>query len=258
MISKDQVEQLQSGTVLDSEGNKIGSVGAVYFDDRTDEPDWMTVKTGLLGNSEQFVPLSQASLEGDAVRLPFPKDKVKDAPHIEADEHLDLEQERELYRYYGLDYDKGGMDYDRESTGTAGETDRDLGYDTSGPNTDDAMTRSEERLNVGKQGQEAGRARLRKYVVTEQQTVTVPVTREKARIEREPITEANRDEATSGPAISEEEHEIVLNEERPVVEKEAVPVERVKLGKETVTEEHQVSEEVRKERIEPDGDLDNS
>jgi uncharacterized protein (TIGR02271 family) len=292
MISKDQVGQLQSGTVLDSEGNKIGSVGAVYFDDRTNEPDWVTVKTGVLGTSEAFVPLAEASLEGDNIRLPFAKDKVKDAPRIDVEDHLDLEQERELYRYYGLDYDKGGLasdsgvtdyderergfeergtDYDQGETdedtrgsdydrGVMGETDGDdriggPGNDMSGPNTDEAMTRSEERLNVGKQKQEAGRARLRKYVVTEEQSVTVPVTREEAVIEREPITDANRDDAMSGPAISEEAHEVTLHEERPVVEKEAVPVERVKLGKEQVTEDHNLSEEVRKERIETDGDI---
>ena len=115
------------------------------------------------------------------------------------------------------------------------------------------MTRSEEHLEVGTQKREAGRARLRKHVVTEQETVTVPVTREEVTLEREPITDANIDAATDGPAISEEEHEVVLTEERPVVQKETVPVERVRLGKETVTEQAQVTEDVRKERIEADG-----
>ena len=92
------------------------------------------------------------------------------------------------------------------------------------------MTRSEEQLHVGTQPREAGRARLRKYVVTEQVTQTVPVSHEEVRIEREPITDANVGAATSGPAISEEEHEVVLHEERPVVDKETVPVERVRLG----------------------------
>ena len=116
------------------------------------------------------------------------------------------------------------------------------------------MTLSEERLRVGTQTQEAGRARLRKYVVTENVTETVPVSREEVRIEREPITEANRDQAMSGPAISEEEHEVVLREERPVVEKEAVPVERVRLDTETVTDQVTVNEEVRKEQIDTDVD----
>ena len=128
------------------------------------------------------------------------------------------------------------------------------GYDTSGPTTDDAMTRSEERLRVGTDRVEAGRARLRKYVVTDQQTVTVPVTHEEVRVEREPITDANRGDALDGPVLSEEEHEVVLTEERPVVEKETVPVERVRLSKDAVTEDREVTEDVRHEEIATDGD----
>jgi uncharacterized protein (TIGR02271 family) len=115
------------------------------------------------------------------------------------------------------------------------------------------MTRSEERLNVGTERQATGRARLRKYVTTENVTKTVPVQREEVRIEREPITDANRGAALSGPDISEEEHEVTLHEERPVIDKETVPVERVRLEKDTVTDQETVSEEVRKERIDTDG-----
>jgi uncharacterized protein (TIGR02271 family) len=91
-------------------------------------------------------------------------------------------------------------------------------------------------------------------VVTENVTQTVPVSREEARIEREPITDANRDQAMSGPAISEDEHEVVLRGERPVVEKETVPVERVRLDTETVTDQVTVNEEVRKEQLDTDID----
>jgi uncharacterized protein (TIGR02271 family) len=131
-----------------------------------------------------------------------------------------------------------------------------VGHDTSGPDTDEAMTRSEEELAVGKAQRERGRVRLKKYVVTEEVQQTVPVQREEVRVEREPITEANVDQATDGPAISDEEHEVTLMEEQVVTEKRAVPKERVRLGKETVTDEQQVSDEIRKERIEVDGDGD--
>ena len=100
---------------------------------------------------------------------------------------------------------------------------------------------------------EVGKARLRKYVVTEQQQVTVPVTREEVTLDREPITDANVGSALDGPTISEEEHEVTLHAERPVVDTEAVPVERVRLGKQTVTEQESVSAAVRKEQIEFDG-----
>src|SRR3712207_2301431 len=101
---------------------------------------------------------------------------------------------------------------------------------------------------------EVGRARLRKYIVTEQVQTTVPVQREEVRIEREPITEGNVDQALDGPALSEEEHEVTLHAEQPVVEKNVVPKERVRLEKDTFTEEQTVSDEVRKERIETEGD----
>jgi uncharacterized protein (TIGR02271 family) len=116
------------------------------------------------------------------------------------------------------------------------------------------MTRSEERLVAGTRTEDTGRARLRKHVVTEQQQVTVPVSREEVRLEREPITDANRGDATSGPDISESEHEVTLHAERPVVDTETVPVERVRLNKETVTDQQNVSGEVRKEQIAFDGD----
>ncbi len=117
------------------------------------------------------------------------------------------------------------------------------------------MTRSEERLHVGTESQEAGRARLRKYVVTENVTTTVPVSHEEVRLEREPITDANRDAAMSGADISAAEHEVTLRAETPVVTKETVPVERVRLATETVTEDQQIQADVRKEQIdEPDVD----
>jgi uncharacterized protein (TIGR02271 family) len=195
---------------------------------------------------------------GDSVQVPYDKQQVTDAPSMEADGSLSQDEEAQLYRHYGLDYSEH-----RSDSGLAAGTDRDadadtdhgtVGRDTSGPTTDNAMTRSEEELQVGTTQRERGRVRLRKYVTTEQVTQTVPVQREELRVEREPITDANLDAATSGPAISEEEHEVTLHEETPVVEKRAVPKERVRLDTETVTEDRQVSEEVRKEQIEVDGD----
>ena len=263
MINTEHINRLAGGNakVLDSEGNKIGSVGQLYLDDRTEDPNWVTVKTGLFGTSETFVPLSEATSDGDDIRVPYSKDQIKDAPRVDPDGYLSPADEERLYSHYSLGggtYAAGTTGtYSDARTGTAG-TDRTekrgaVGHDTSGPTTDDAMTRSEEQLHVGTERREAGRARLRKYVVTENVTRTVPVSREEVRIEREPITDANRADALSGPDISEEEHEVTLHEERPVVEKETVPVERVRLGKETVTDQETVTEEVRKEEIETDG-----
>lgn len=249
MFTKNQIHTLIGSDVYGTDDQKIGTVGQVYLDDQSDRPEWVTVRTGLFGTKESFVPLEQADTGSNGLRVPFTKDHVKDAPRIDADQgHLSHEEEAELYRHYGLDYNQGSA-APRSTTRGRGT----VGHDTSGPETDDAMTRSEEHLKVGKETQEKGRARLRKHVVTEEQQVTVPVTREEVRVEREPITEANRGAALSGPDLSEEEHEVVLREERPVVEKETVPVERVKLGKEKVTDQEKVSKKVRKEQIDADG-----
>ena len=246
---------------VDPQGNKIGSVGQVYLNDETGQPDWITVNTGLFGMKENFAPLAGSSFNGDDLVLPFDKDVVKDSPDIADSSHLDTDEQQSLHSYYqrylgagaatGTVSDRSGDYADTATTGDAGYR-RGEGQDTSGPNTDDAMTRSEEQLQVGTEKVEAGRARLRKYVVTEQQSVQVPVSREEVRIEREPITDANRGDALSGADITEEEHEVVLTEERPVVTTEAVPVERVRLGTETVTDQETVTGEIRKEQIEVD------
>ena len=138
-----------------------------------------------------------------------------------------------------------GGDDRRDRHGEAGV----VGQDTSGPTTDEAMTRSEEELRVGTQTVQTGRARLRKHVVTEQQTITVPVSHEEVTLEREEITDTNRDAATSGANISEEEHEVTLHAEQPVVTTETVAKERVRMGTKTVQEQERVSGEVRKEEI---------
>ncbi len=116
------------------------------------------------------------------------------------------------------------------------------------------MTRSEEELVVGKTSREAGRVRLRKWVETQPVTQTVPLAREEVRIEREPITEENLDKAMAGPEISESEHEVVLREEEPVVDKQTVPKERVRLETDVVVEDAEVDADLRKERLEVEGD----
>jgi uncharacterized protein (TIGR02271 family) len=255
----DTVRSWQGATMVDADGAKIGTVESIYVDDQTGEPEWALVNTGLFGTKSSFVPLAQAASSGDQVQVPYDKQLVKDAPRVDTDQHLSEAEEQQLWRHYGLDYDSGYTTdtADRDRDGVYDDVqDGAVGRDTSGPTTDDAMTRSEEELRVGTETRERGRARLSKDVTTETQQVTVPVQREEVRVEREPITDANLDAATSGPAISEEEHEVTLREEEVVVDKRAVPKERVRLDTETVTDERQVSEEVRKEQIEVEGDRD--
>ncbi|MGJ7442143.1 DUF2382 domain-containing protein [Aquipuribacter sp. MA13-6] len=254
MITTNEIDRVTGTTIYTNDGDKIGSANQVYLDDATGEPQWVTVNTGLFGTSESFVPLSEAVLRDDRLEVPFDKKTVKDAPRLGESGHLSPAEEDELYRHYGL-ADAVGVGNGQVGMGTVDARDagtRGAGHDTSGPSTDDAMTRSEEHLEVGTQERETGRARLRKYVTTETETVQVPVKREEVRLEREPITGANAGDAHDGPAISEEEHEVVLHEERPVVTTEAVPVERVRAEKETVVDTETVSGEVRKEHIDLD------
>jgi uncharacterized protein (TIGR02271 family) len=234
-------------TLVDADGDKVGRISDIYVDSDTGQPEWALVDTGLFGTRSTFVPIGQARTEGDGLQVPYAKAQIKDAPSVEPDGELSETEEDELYRHYGLSgagAEVSGLDADRAEGA--------VGRDVSGPNTDDAMTRSEEELEVGTRTREAGRARLRKYVVTENVTTTVPVQREEVRLEREPITEANVDAAMSGGDITEEEHEVTLHEEEAVVSKRVVPKERVRLGTDTVTEDAAVSEQVRKEVIEAD------
>ena len=236
MFTHEEVQYLSGATAYDQAGQKIGQVATIYQDKATGEPEWLTVRTGLFGMKETFVPLALGRVRSESeVEFAADKDTITAAPKIDPDGELSEAEEEQLFSHYG----RGAQ-----------------GYDTSGPATDEAMTRSEERMRVGTATEETGRARLRKYVVTEMVQQSVPVSHEEVRLEREPITEANVGQARSGPEISEEEHEVTLHAERPVVAKETVPVERVRLAKERVTGEETVSGEIRKERIEAEGDID--
>jgi uncharacterized protein (TIGR02271 family) len=263
MITREQIPSVLDHPVYDADGNRVGEAKHVFLDDATGRPEWVTVKTGLFGTSESFVPMREAALVQDHLEVPYPKNKIKDAPHVDVDGggHLSEDEEHRLYEYYGIDWDQawqqankpgeGGWAHSGGETGTAGAAG--AADERTG---DNAMTRSEEQMKVGVERHETGHARLRKYVVTEEVQQTVPLRREEVRVEREPITETNRDAALSGEPISEAEHEVTLHEERPVVETETVPVERVRLSTQEQVEQETVHGQVRKERIDTEIDED--
>ena len=295
MATIEDIKTFRGHEARGTDGDKLGKIEDIYLDQKTGQPEWIAVKTGLFGSHLSFVPLAEARLDGDAVTVPYDKDTVKDAPRLDPAGQLSPDEEARLYRHYGVDDGDAGTEWNRpqgEATdrGTGEHADRSgdptpngtpgvvgtdratgdhadrsgdptpdgspgvVGNDVSGPETDQGMTRSEEELHVGTARREAGTARLRKYVVTEDVQQTVPVQREEIRVEREPITDANVDRALDGPEISEEEHEVVLHAEEAVAEKHPVPKERVRLDKDVVTDEQTVSDEVRQERIDVDGD----
>jgi uncharacterized protein (TIGR02271 family) len=233
-------------SLIDRDGEKIGTVDELYLDQEGGQPEWALVHTGMFGMKRNFVPIKHASAAGENVQVPVLKEQVKDAPKVDPEGELSEADERQLFEHYGIPYTTEGSTTATGEPGTAatGATGQ------RGAGSDDAMTRSEEELRVGTAARERGRVRLRKYVVTEEVKKTVPVQREEVRLEREPITEANVEAAMSGADITEAEHEVTLHEEEPVIEKRTVPKERVRLEKDTVTDEQEVSEQVRKERIE--------
>ncbi len=241
---------MQSGHVVSSDGEKIGKVGEVYVDDAIGQLSWVTVKTGLFGTRESFVPMDNASISDDTVTVPYDKAMIKDAPHAEPGAPLSVEQEDELYRYYNIgtaathtatQYTEQAAPFAATQKVTAPKTAK------SNAATDGYLTRSEEQLKVGTQRVEAGRARMRKFVVTEQQTVTVSVSHDEARIVREPLQPGD---FLDGATIGEDVIEVALMQDKVLVDKQVVGVEKVKLATQTVTEQQQVTGEVRKEQIE--------
>jgi hypothetical protein len=173
-------------TAVDPDGEKVGKIHDVYADDTSGQPEWLALTTGFFGTRVSFVPLAGASMSGDEVCVGYAKDLIKDAPHVDAAGHLTSQEEQQLFAHYRM----GGVaNVERDTTDRSDREDR---------GTDEAMTRSEEELAVGTLTTEAGRARLRKCVETEQVSDTVPVSHEEVRIVREPITDENRDHAVSG------------------------------------------------------------
>ena len=179
-------------TVVDRDGDKIGRFDELYLDD-SDRPAWGAVTTGLLGMRQTFVPLSEARADGDVLQVPFGKEMVKDAPSIDPDAQLSPEEEGLLYRHYGL---RGGGDAGE----TAVEDDAAVAEPTRSDEGDGAeMIRSEEEVTVGTRRRVSGKARLKKYVVTEHVRKVVPVQREEVRVEFEPAEGAAEREPSDAP-----------------------------------------------------------
>lgn len=264
MITENDIQAiLDSNTqVVGTDGDKIGNVGQVYLDDQSGTPTWVTVKTGLFGSSESFIPVDDATFANGELRVPYTKDVVKDAPRVDADQAISPAEEEELYRYYG---GQQGTDY-YTPAGAAGYADRDrldvdrdrnrVDVDRDRTRTDvdakDGVTLHAEDVDVHTEKRDAGRVRLRKYTVTENVTKTVPVTREEVVVERTPATgaagaadRAFDDRGGDGEVVAE----VDLNQEEVVVDRDVRATEQVNLGKKTHTDERQVTEQVRHEEV---------
>lgn len=283
----DNPSRLNGLALYDKDGDKIGNIGQVYVGDRSGRPEWVTVKTGLFGMKESLVPLSGARRAGEDIHVPYAKETVKEAPRLDADEHLDPGQEKQLYRHYGLTATGAGVGMTGTAAGTASGPGTRAGTSTgtgSGMSTGrpadsttsagagrpmagmrdstpaegkerygEELIRSEEQLHVSAEEHEVGHARLRKVVVTENVITSVPLSHEEVRVVHEAIAPEDRT-GIRGSRIGEAQTEVTLHAEQPVIRKESVPVERVRMETEKVTEQKEVSAEVRKEQIEYDTD----
>jgi hypothetical protein len=179
------------GEVRTISGEKIGNIGQIYTDDESGRPSWVTVKTGLFGTQESFVPLGRADVDGVDVLVPYDKETIKGAPRVETGGSLTPQEEKRLFAYYydaqttdrgrNRDLDRDGDIDDRNS-----DVDRDLGVDRDGDRdrTGGLLDRSrgdDDRAIDDRRGDDAqpddavGSPRLRRYVVTEK---VVPVSRE--------------------------------------------------------------------------------
>lgn len=91
-------------TVVGVDGAKLGRVDAVYHDNATDRPEWVSVRGGLFGTRVALVPLRRAHHADGVLRVPFDKVQLRHAPHHDTGRDLSAEDEANLFRYYGIDY----------------------------------------------------------------------------------------------------------------------------------------------------------
>lgn len=194
----------------DMTGEKIGSIEQIYYDDVTARPEWVAIKTGWFGTSLTFAPIVGSTRHEDGLMVAYTKDVVKDAPHIDAEgAHLEPAEEELLYKHYGLAWE-GTESFNVENRA-------DYGYEVARPAATETVSRpevsreliSEEELGtesdvtvhaeipkMSKEKVEAGRVRLRRYLITEQ--VTMPVTREEVRVERDVDVDVEGDVVIEG------------------------------------------------------------
>ena len=287
------IKDLFNATAFDKAGEKLGSVKEVFVDEQTGQPTFVEVNHGLFGMSSSLVPLRGHDFNGDDLKLAFSKDRIENAPDFDSDKPLTPEAQSDIFKHYQLEnaqdvttYQDGNVDAQQRrdadlKTGAAGAGVAGAGVagagaahtDTTATHTDTTartgaatdnnvadngeIIRSEERLDVNKERVATGEARLRKYVVTDTETVEVPVEREEVRVERTPISEAEA--ANFNGTIGDndtEEASVTLHEERVNVDKKTVPVEKVNLSKETIKDTETHTEELRKEQIDTDGITD--
>jgi uncharacterized protein (TIGR02271 family) len=256
-----QAEELLGARVIGSDGKVVGTVEQVFRDDVDGTPAWARVRSGKTG---RFVPLGSSKVTSEGLSVPFDTQKIMGGPNIDAGQHMSAAQAEDLSRYYGLtvpaQQPRGEMAEsqmaeqpaaNQMAEGQMAARQQPESQLSGGQMSDqDWLVRQEERFRIDKEMRETGRVRLHKYVDVESIEQPIHVFHEEYDIERIPIT---ADERITG-SIAEGEQEIILHEERAVVHKEIVPVERVRLRAKRVDHDTTVRDELRRERIEIEPD----
>ncbi len=275
MLSEREISAAIGSTAYGTDGDKIGTVEHFYVDDRTGAPTWAAVTAGPFGTRHSIVPAVDATLADGTLRVPVSAEAVKSAPRLTGD-HLTPDDEAELRRHYGLGSATAESGTDAlTAPGPSADpaptvelpAEPAVPVPATSPDADGGMTRSEEQLVVDTERVATTRARLVKYVVTEEVQITVPIRREEIRVEQVPLDAPDdgpgesllTDEQSPGTApgtsaSGELPAEIILHTERPVVTVEVVPTERVRLRTEVVQGQETVTEQVQREQIVVDQD----
>jgi hypothetical protein len=266
-------ERWRDMVVVDRESATVGTITAFFLDQVSGLPTWVLVHTGWLSDRQTFVPLADAVEADGEIRLPYTRTQVNEAPEVDPGSELSADDELALFGHYGLLDHHGAVAEpspepeppvpgppvgERSRTGegvrgvvhSPGAGQEGVGQEGAGL----VVTRSEEELRVGVRTR-LRRLRVRRYVVTEYVTRTIPVRRERLRLEEVPsdqVVEGGADAWEPPGAAGEPALEVVLRREEPVIGVRAVPVERVRLVRQLVTDQHTVAEELRKERVEVD------
>ena len=259
-----EVEQrFASYEVYDPAGQKVGKVDALFVDEN-DVPEYVGVRTGLLGTKTTLIPWEIVEVRETERRLivATDKDRVKEGPAFDDDREVTPEFERQVRSYYGLEHATTATE-ERRGYGPYGayHAGRTAGTKTSGAARGGAeragglveedevrVRRVEEELVAGTREREAGAVRVRKRVLTEHQRMEVPIRHEEVRVDRVPV----EGEIAAEAEIGEEEVVIPLSEEEVVVEKRPVAKEEIRIRKDVVEDTEVVEEDVRREEVDVD------
>jgi hypothetical protein len=282
-------ERWREMVVVDRDAATVGTIASFYLDQASGLPTWALVRAGWLGDRHSFVPLADAVEAGGEIHLPYLKAQVHQAPEIDPGSELSADDELVLSGHYGLADRHGAVaEPPRPDPEAPAEPEPRAGAAVTGaapeprlpapsppegersPVVEGAgsvvhtpppepgegglvVTRSEEELAVGVRTR-VRRLRLRKYIVTEYVTRTIPVRREKVRLEElssDQVLEGDGGDWGDDPdPAGTTQLELVLHREEPEIRLRPVPVERVRLVRRVVTEQRTVTGQLRKEQVE--------